>query len=150
MDVETTGLEALDRLANSGEVDAAFSRALYTGAGMTAEQMTAALQSLPTERFRRASAARPREASPEEVALLISNVGISRFKRDDDGVSTGVAFDGYGRLGGASVPIVVIARAINSGTSFRRKRPFARKAASGIDQAIAETLDDELKKQIGE
>lgn len=150
MDVEETGLDVLDKLASGGIAEAALSRALFDGAGLTASQMAAALQSIPTEPFRYATDANPREASPEEIALLMDGVGISRFKRDDDGVSTGVAFDGYGDLAGHRVPVIVIARAINSGASFRRKRPFARKAGKGVEQVIAETLDSELKKTIGE
>ena len=150
MDYEETATEVLDRLADGTAVEAAFSKALFEGAGSVANQLKTAIAGMKTQPFRYMPAGYQREASPEERELLMHHIGIGKFGHNDDGVSTGVGFDGYGTLGAKKVPAIVIARGINSGTSFRVKRPFVRKAAKGADRIIAEALDAELKKTIGE
>ena len=137
----------LERL-QSEELMQAVKKALYKGAGSAADGIKAAVSALPTEPFRMAAPGNPRDPSPEEKALLVGAVGIAKFNETLDGADTliGLSDAGYGTLGGKTVPIVLIARAINSGTSFRRKHPFARRGARGAKEVLKAALDDEITK----
>lgn len=137
----------LERL-QSEELMTAIKKALYKGAGAAADGIKAAAASLPPEPFRIASPERPRDPSPEEIELLVGAVGIAKFNEFLDGADTlvGLSNAGYGTLGGKTVPIALIARAINSGTSFRRKHPFARRGARGAKEVLKAALDDEITK----
>ena len=141
----------LERL-QSEALMTAVKKALYKGAGSAADGIKAAVAGLPTEPFRLASPGNPRDPSPEEKELLVGAVGIAKFNETLDGADTliGLSNAGYGTLGGKTVPIVVIARAINSGTSFRRKHPFTRKGARGAKEVLKAALDDEINKLMKE
>ncbi len=148
MDANFDQVNAILNQLDGGGLEKAASRALFKGADRVADQMKAALEALPTEPFRMADDAHPREASPQEKAMLLRKMGIAKHKHETDSVSTSVGIGaGYALLyGNHRVPVVVIARAINSGASFRIKRPFARKAAKGANETIARTLNEELEK----
>ena len=141
----------LERL-QSDALMKAVKRALYKGAGSAASGIKAAVAAMPTEPFRMAEPGNPRDASPEEKALLVNAVGIAKFNETLDGADTliGLSNAGYGTLGGKTVPIVVIARGINSGTSFRKKYPFARRGARGAKEVLKAALDDEINKLMKE
>lgn len=122
--------EVLSHLANAAEFVAPM--ALYDGAGVVADAVTASINEIQTEPYHYA-ATDQRKPSPEEKELLLQGAaGIARFEKNGSEVQTSVGFDnaGYGMLMGRRVPIPMIANAINSGTSFMQKQPFFRKAVN--------------------
>ena len=156
--MSTTGMEEISEMLArlEGGAEAAAAAGLYEGAGIMAAEIAAEAGKLKTSKFRYASGWQ-REASPEEAAVVraAGGVGIAKFAKNGSEVDTSVGYGnaGYAQLNGRQVPIAKIANAINSGTSFMKKQPFIRKAASNgkkkAEQAIARTIEERLNKQGG-
>lgn len=132
--------------------------ALYEGAAIMADAINEHVASLATEEWRFVNPGdQPRLISPMEKAALMSSTqaGIARFGKSGDGVETSVSFSslaGYATINGTTVPVPVLARAVNAGTSWRRKQPFIRQAfqaAKGkAESKIAAELETRLQKAI--
>ena len=123
--------------------------ALYEGAGVMADAVSQAVQGIVAKRVKYpAPEGKQRMPSPEEKAILQNaKHGVARFKKNLDGVSTSVGFQnsGYAELNGRTVPVPVIANAINSGTSFMKKQPFLRRAFSQNKRAAEAAIDAGIK-----
>ena len=83
---------------------------------------------------------------------LEESLGVTPADIDNDGViNSKVGFHGYDRKG---VPNVIKARAMESGTSTQRKRPFIRPAINKVKQkvekAMEEIIDNEINKVVKE
>ena len=146
--------EKLTQLAE--RAPAVASGALYEGAGIMADEVAKAADSINTKPFHYAVFI-TRDPSPEEKAVVMAGggAGIAKFQKNGSEVTTSVGYgrQGYAELNGKQVPIAKIANAINSGTSFMRKQPFIRKAAnSGSGKALEkmrqsiESAFDEINK----
>ena len=86
--------------------------------------------------------------SEDSTGDLLNSFGVAPPDIDRNGnANTKIGFDGYDRKG---VPNVVKARAMESGTSRQKKRPFIRPAVRRMkEQCINEmrrVLDDEIYK----
>ena len=131
----------LDKMEERAQGVAA--QALYEGAGIMADEIRKGAATIKTAPFKWASRSRgeTRLPSPEEKEIVAqAAAGIAKFNKDGTEVDTSVGFRnaGYAQLKGKTVPIPKIVNAINSGTSFMRKQPFIRKAASsGSPKAMA-------------
>ena len=145
-------IETLNKLENAGRKIS--SMALYDGAAVAAEAVVKAVNALPTEPDRGA----PRQGhpyqviTPEDKAALAAAVGIAKFERTGDSVNTSVGIEGYGGHvepdypGG--VPMPMIARSIESGSSVRAKHPFFRRAVTGAKGAILSKMNETAEKLI--
>ena len=154
--MQVTGIEELSaKLSALGDkAEEVASRALYAGAGVMADQFTAAANSIRTAPFRYVFNGQKRDPSPEEKAAVQGKTGIAKFNRNGSEVDTkvGVGARGYVNIGGKRKAAAMIANAINSGTSFMNKQPVFRRAASQgagpASAAIVEAADkliDEIK-----
>lgn len=138
--------DGADRLAAAG---------LYDGAGIMADAVKTEVKNIRTEKFHYAvfPGATTRLPSPEEKEIVEqAAAGIARFRKTGSEVNTSVGFRnaGYATLNGRTVPIPKIVNAINSGTSFMKKQPFIRKAAtSGTAKATA-AIKDTIEKKLSE
>ena len=156
--LEVTGLDEFVSMLNTlGEAGKKItSKALFEGAAVAAAAVVEAVNGLPTEPDRGA----PRPGHPYQVitpgdqAALAAAVGISKFNREGDSVDCAVGFSGYGGHtepdypGG--VPMPMIARAIESGSSVRAKNPFFRKAISGCKGAVLAKMTETAEKTIND
>lgn len=131
------------------------SQALYDGAGVMADAVTKSAESIRTEKFHYSvfPGATTRMPSPEEKEIVMNAAaGIAKFRKSGTEVDTVVGFRnaGYAQLKGKTVPIPQIVNAINSGTSFMKKQPFFRKAASKTTpkavQAMKNTIETAWSK----
>lgn len=114
-------------------------KGLYEGAGVMADEIRNGAAGIKSEKFHYAVFI-TRDPSHEEKAAIQDSVGIAKFQKNGSEVNTSVGYRnaGYAELKGKSVPIPKIVNAINSGTSFMKKQPFVRKAAtSGAQKAEA-------------
>lgn len=156
MTMQVTGIEELSAKLNAlgDKAEEVASRALYAGAGVMADQFTAAAGSIRTAPFRYVFGGQKRDPSPEEKAAVQGKTGIAKFNRNGSEVDTkvGVGARGYVNIGGKRKAAAMIANAINSGTSFMNKQPVFRRAASQgagpASAAILEAADkliDEIK-----
>ena len=139
MTISTDGMEELGRmLAQLGnKAQDVASGALFDGAGVVADVMRAAVNSIaaePQRRKNRPPAKTPaRLPTPAEKAAVVGKTGIARFRKEGGDVNTLIGVTGsagYADVDGKRKPVRLIARAINSGTSFMHKQPVYRKAAS--------------------
>lgn len=153
--VSTSGIDELEKMLGElgDKAQEIAAKALYKGAGVMADAYTRGTASISTERFH--YLARPdltgtkRYASPEEKAALVGKSGISAFRKDTDSVDTLVGFRGdagYATVAGKKKAVVLIARSINSGTSFMHKQPVYRKAVTGNSRKVKETIVTEAEK----
>ena len=83
---------------------------------------------------------------------LLDSLGVSPADVDKNGIiNSKVGFSGYDRKG---VPNALKARAMESGTSTLRKRPFIRPAVNAVkgkvEQAMENIIDGEQKKIVKE
>ena len=151
--VSTSGMDKLTQmLKNAGEAahDIA-AESLYEGAGVMADAVTRAVDSIATEPFQYAAGGHKRLPSPEEKALLESaEKGVAHFRDDGGSVQTSVGLNatGYGQIKGRTKPVPMIANAINSGTSFMTKQPFYRRAVSQSKGTVLSKIEDGIKSRI--
>ena len=152
--IEVSGMEELilkmDKLEDKGRSVAA--RALYEGAGLVADSVSSAVDSIATEEFHYTKFG-TRLPSPEEKAILKqARKGVAKFRKSKDGVNTSVGMQnaGYGTLKGKTKPIPLIANAINSGTSFMSPQPFFRRAAEQSAGAAAAAIESGIESRLDE
>ena len=155
MTMETVGLDQLGRmLAQLGDkAQEIASGALYEGAGITANAMSAGIQSIQTEPFKYATDRQMRLASPQEKAALERKIGIAKFRKNGSEVNTIIGISrasGYTQIAGKKKAVLVIARSINSGTSFMHKQPVFRQAVSRNRKAALDKIVDTAEKRINE
>lgn len=151
--MEVTGVEDLiqkmDKIGEKGR-DCA-SLALYEGARVTADAVGSAVQGIATEPFKYAAGGKKRKPSPEEKAVLAgAKHGVAKFRKGITKVDTSVGYQnsGYGEINGKTVPVPLIANAINSGTSFMQKQPFIRKAFSQSKGAAQAAIENKLREEL--
>ena len=145
-----------------GETIHATVAGVYAGAGVVADTVRAALEALPVDS--RKSYIKNIEQEPYSVITqtlkdeLLASIGISEIEHTEDGANNAVGlFDGYSSVRTnqypRGIPLPMVARALESGSSVRRKHPFMRssvaackdKAESAMASAAQAVLDKELK-----
>ena len=114
-------------------------KAVRKGAGILADQVRANL--------RKNLAGSEYSTGDLEESLGVTPAGVDR----NGVINAKVGFDGYDRKG---VPNQLKARAMESGTSRQRKRPFIRpavnKAKQKVEKAMEQTIDEEISKIVKE
>ena len=155
MTMKTVGLDdvmsTLAKLGKNAEDVAA--KSLYVGAGIVADAFASAAKSIRTEPFK--GKKDQRLPSPEEKAAIIGKTGIAKFTANGSEVNTLIGVSGaagYADIGGKPKAVRLIARSINSGTSYMPKQPVFRKAKSASQAkakaAIVSTAEKMLNKII--
>lgn len=150
--MEITGMDELtakmQKLPDKGADVAAL--ALYEGAAIVANAVSAAVQGIATEEFHYTKFGK-RLPSPEEKAILLSaKRGVAKFNKNHSRVDTSVGMQnaGYGTIKGKTKPIPQIANAINSGTSFMQPQPFFRKAVETSASAAAGAIEGGIMSRL--
>lgn len=135
MTMKTEGLtelgEMISQMADRAE-DVA-TGALFDGAAVVADEFRNAVGRIAVEPFRWGTQTKPRYPSPEEKAALQGKSGIATFRKNGSEVDTLIGITGsagYVNIGGKPKAVRLIARSINSGTSFMVKQPVFRRAKS--------------------
>lgn len=142
--MQVDGLEDMSRkLTELGEkAQGVASMGLYDGAGVMADCIKLAAESIHTAPFHYAVFI-TREPSPEEkAAVLQAKMGIAKFQKNGAEVNTSVGYQntGYAEVAGKTKPIPQIANSINSGTSFMQKQPFIRNAVNKGKNKASEAI----------
>lgn len=144
-------IKELDKLPEVAEKIAA--EALYEGAGVMADAVSHAVNSIATAPFKYATGGKKRRPSPEEKAILVNaKKGVAKFKKNGVSIKTSVGMQnsGYADLNGKRKPIPLIANSINSGTSFMNKQPFLRKTFSQKKGAATAAIESGIKNRLNE
>lgn len=155
MTINTDGLENVSRMLTELENRAqeVASGALFDGAGIVADAFTAAARSIQTEKFKYARPGKTRLPSPEEKEALLGKSGVARFRQNGSEVDTIIGISasaGYANVGGKKKAVRMIARSINSGTSFMKRQPVFRKAKSQSQGAAKAAIVAKAEKMFDE
>ncbi len=153
-------LTALER-----STDAVIKKSLQAGANMAADEMRKAIEQLPTsDHVSENGESRPWWGTPEHPARglseaqkqgLLDSLGITTISIDEKGiVNIKIGFDGYNSVESKQFPNgepnLLIARAVNSGTSFMESNPFAKnakkKGGPKARKAMKKTVEKEFQK----
>lgn len=145
-----------DKLLALGEESAKIAKhALYEGAGTVADALRAAVESLPegTPKGNSPSGHPFEGLTREDKEDLLNGLGVARFEEGHNSVSTAISFSGYARRTEKNhpngVPLALIARSMESGSSVRKKHPFVRPTVNRIKQqavdAMARTANDDIQ-----
>lgn len=142
------------------ESEGLIEKAVYEGAAVVADQMRTNMNSLPTIKGQGGMPPMGTSEDPIEGLTgqqkkdLMDGFGLAPIRNDNDYVHTKAGFDGYGSMPTKKypkgLPNQLLARAVESGTSFRKKTPFVRKAVTASKKKAVETMqkviDDELRR----
>lgn len=111
--------------------DAVAKMATYEGAGVVADAIRKAAEGLPVDKPRTLKNGDRFDVLVQgDKEDLLNSIGIDQIGRDEDGVRTVVGFAGYGRHKtkkySKGIPMPMLARSIESGSSVRMPKPFVR------------------------
>lgn len=140
----------LDKLGKETEKIA--KHALYEGVKIVADEVKAGLESLPTQDKRGARHEKLKGIKTDQKKGLIDGFGISTMRNDDGLINVRVGFEGFNSVKTKSYPNgqpnSMIARAVESGTSFMVKTPFLKnafhRAKSPAEAKMKEVFENEI------
>ena len=164
MNVSADGLDALISAMDELErnADEIAKMAMYKGAGMLADEIRRNLNSLPVQEDANGEAPwgtpehRLYGVTSAQKQDLLDGFGISRMQDEGGAITVSVGFHGNGSTKTPrhpdGVPNAQLMRAVESGSSFRQKRPTVRPAVNklkkSIEQAMLEAVEEEIRKEI--
>lgn len=137
-----------------GSAEEIAGKAIYAGAGTVMRYVKQGIDSIVTDE---------RHGTPENPTIgpnsyqkqgLMMSVGIAKARYDGSFYNVKIGFDGYNGLQTKAwpqgQPNSMIARAVQSGTSWMKKQPFLRNAEQAAkapcEAIMSATLDKEIKK----
>ena len=146
----------LSKLGKNSEAVAG--KAIYAGAGIVADAVKANLKALPTvrdvENIKAYRAGRKSQLSIKQKEGLMQSFGITKISNDKGYYNVKLGFDGYNGIKTKKYPKgqpnQLIARVVESGSTYMDKTPFVRTAlnASRAEalQKMQEVIDQEMNK----
>lgn len=150
--MEISGFEELElQLSKLADPEIA-KEVVKAGAQPVADQIRKNLSGLPEDKFRRLAKDEVFTGIPEQQKKdLLESMGITPPDINFDGnTNIKIGFDGYGKIPTKKypkgVPNQLLARAVESGSSVRKKTPFIRRG-EGKSKKLAEA---EMQKKLDE
>lgn len=130
--------------------------AIYEGAKEIADAVKQATQNLPVDNRIARSGEMLHGVSTLQKQGLIESFGVAKMRDDNGFLNVKLGFDGYNNVHTAMYPNgqpnAMIARSVNSGTSFRQKIPFVdstvRAKKSACEAAIKKKFDEVLERKL--
>ena len=146
-----TYIKQLNKLQQSTK-DGVVGKTVYAGAEVVADSVRRAIQALPVGDGRARDGGLVDTVTLPQKAGLLDGFGISRMKDDDGFVNVKLGFDGYNSTKTEKYPNgqpnVLIARSVNSGTTFRKKTKFVDKAVDSAKKAAEAAMDAAGSREI--
>lgn len=128
----------------------AIGEAIYHGAKEIADAVKQNINALPVDNRTRIKEGLLNGISDRQKQGLIESFGIAKLQNDGGYVHVKLGFDGYNSVRTKSFPNgqpnSMIARSVNSGTSFRRQIPFVDNAVSQHKAAAEEKMKEQFDK----
>lgn len=144
-------ISQLNKLQQSTK-DGVVGKTVYAGAAVVADSVRRAIQALPVGDGRAQGGGLVDTVTLPQKAGLLDGFGISRMKNDDGFVNVKLGFDGYNATRTEKYPKgqpnVLIARSVNSGTTFRKKTKFVDKAVNSAKRAAETAMDAACSREI--
>lgn len=126
--------------------------ALYEGAGILADELRAKIQALP-ERDAKIfikDGQTGKGVTPKQKQALLDSMGIARMRYDGQVYEIKIGFEGYIEPPTPSyprgVPVSMVARAVESGTSFLQKTPFMKPAFNAAKEKAEKAMEASLEE----
>ena len=144
-------IKQLNKLQQSTK-DGVVGKTVYAGAAVVADAVKDAIRALPVGSGHAAQGELVDTVTLPQKEGLLDGFGISRMKDDDGFVNVKLGFAGYNAtrtkryLRGQ--PNALIARAVNSGTSFRKKTRFVDKAVNASKKTAEAAMDAACSREI--
>lgn len=129
--------------------------AIYEGAKVMADAIKSSIQSLPVVRgYGTEERPLPGGVTSAQKQGLINGFGISSMQKDNGYYNVKIGFDGYNNTKTKAYPQgqpnQLVARGVESGTSWKQKYPFVRpavnKSRKATEKRMEEILDREIEK----
>lgn len=142
-----------------GNVDEMIGRSIYEGAAVVMQSVVSAIEGIATDNRPRVPEGTLKNGpSTRQKRWLQHSIGIASLRQDGTFWNVKIGFDGYNDIvterWPQGQPNAMVARSIESGTSFMAKQSFMRKAEQSsrvrCEQAMAKEIDKELTKIIKE
>ncbi len=144
-------IKQLNKLQQSTK-DGVVGKTVYAGAAVVADSVRRAIQDLPVGDARAQGGGLVDTVTLPQKAGLLNGFGISRMKDDDGFVNVKLGFDGYNSTRTEKYPRgqpnALIARSVNSGTTFRKKTKFVDKAVNSARKAAETAMDAACSREI--
>ena len=127
---------------------------VMAGAQPVADEIRKSIEALPEDKFRYLKKNEVFTGVPRQQKQdLLDSLGITPPDIDFDGnTNTKIGFDGYGKLPTKKypkgVPNQLLARAVESGSSVRKKTPFVRKAVNKAKKLAEAEMQKKLDEKI--
>lgn len=145
----------LSKLSERKEIERIAGRAIYEGAAIMADEIKASIKRLPVVTgYGTESNPLPGGVTAVQKDGLIKGLGIAPMQDDAGFLNVKIGFDGYNRTKTEKYPQgqpnQLVARGVESGTSWKQPHPFVKPAISRarkrVEKRMAETIDEEIKK----
>ncbi len=156
-EIISVGVEALDKLLDkiSRAGGAIAKMSVYDGAGVVADAIREEIMALPTEKPRLLKEGERMHVIVEDDKQdMADGLGISTIETKAGKTRAVIGFAGYTRHRTKKykngVPIQMIARSIESGSSVREKDPFIRRAVERSKDEAKQAMIRRAEKQIEE
>ena len=144
-------ISQLNKLRQSTK-DGVVGKTVYAGAAVVADSVRRAIQALPVGDGRARDGGLVDTVTLPQKAGLLDGFGISRMKDDDGFVNVKLGFAGYNatrtKRYPRGQPNALIARSVNSGTTFRKKTKFVDKAVNSARKAAEAAMDAACSREI--
>ena len=127
---------------------------VMAGAQPVADEIRKSIEALPEDKFRYLKKNEVFTGVPKQQKQdLLDSLGITPPDIDFDGnTNTKIGFDGYGKIPTKKypkgVPNQLLARAVESGSSVRKKTPFIRKAVNKAKKLAEAEMQKKLDEKI--
>lgn len=128
--------------------------AIFDGAGVVADAVKASIETIPVDNRYATGDATLYGISEEQKQGLREGFGIAPMRNDNGYMHVKLGFDGYNSVRTKKYPNgqpnSLIARSVNTGTSFRQRFPFIDNAAnqsrSAAEQKMIRKFEDSVNK----
>ena len=128
--------------------------AVYAGVGVLADAIKAEIRSLPEQQGFMPKGKKRNVIDKHDKRKLEERLGVSHIEATGDKADAVVSFSGYNdrptKKYPQGVPIPLIARSIESGSSVREKNPFVRRAFNNAKSKAMQTAIDAGQKKLNE
>ncbi len=138
------------------QLDTVIGKSIHPGAKIMADAVKKALMDLPVDdsyillsrkygHMRKSITSRQKEG-------LIKSLGLAVIRKNRFGYNVKLGFDGYNDIVSEKYPKgqpnAMIARSLNSGTSFMQKIPFMDSTVAAYEISTVEAIEKEFDKQL--
>lgn len=137
--------------ARSKDFEKMAGAAIYQGAAILADQLRANIEALPERPRSSKKGEMVKGVTKQQKQALLDHMGISKMQNVDGTYDIKIGFEGYDDDKTKSYPnghpISMIARSVESGTSFLQKTPFIRPASQKAKGPAEEAMKKEIETQ---